>query len=127
MDEVVGVTDTEKAALEARIDELCAENERLRVANASFTGRSIRAGDKMACLEAENAKLRDLMYERAHVYAIQNMTEDELRITATNVMEDNAKLRELLSSYWKAVHCPATPNVPRDYLSEMRELGVELD
>lgn len=45
-------------------------------------------------LLAENAKLRELMYERAHVYAIQNMTEDELRITATNVMEDNAKLRE---------------------------------
>ena len=45
--------------------------------------------------QTENDKLRDLMYERAHVYAIQNMTEDELRITATNVMDDNAKLREL--------------------------------
>lgn len=39
----------------------------------------------------------------------------------------NDRLRELLSSYWKAVHCPATPNVPRDYLAEMRELGVEVD
>lgn len=86
-------------------------------------------GKRLPCerLMAENAKLRELMYERAHVYAIQHMTEDELRITATNVMEDNAKLRELLSSYWKAVHSPATPNVPRDYLAEMRELGVEVD
>lgn len=54
------MTDTEKDTLCARIDELCAEVERLRVANAAFTGRSIRAGDKMACLEAENAKLREL-------------------------------------------------------------------
>lgn len=36
MDEVVGVTDTEKAALEARIDELCVEVERLRQENAKL-------------------------------------------------------------------------------------------
>lgn len=78
-------------------------------------------------LRVANAKLRELMYERAHVYAIQNMTEDELRITATNVMEDNAKLRELFSSYWKRTHSPVGPNVERDYLSEMRQLGIEVD
>ena len=55
------MTDTEREALCKRIDELCQENERLRAANAAFTGRSIRAGDKMACLEAENAKLRELV------------------------------------------------------------------
>ena len=43
---------------------------------------------------AENAKLRELMYERAHKHAIHHMTEDELRITAANVMAENAKLRE---------------------------------
>ena len=56
------MTDTEREALCKRIDELCQENERLRAANAAFTGRSIRAGDKMACLEAENAKLRELLH-----------------------------------------------------------------
>ena len=40
---------------------------------------------------------------------------------------ENAKLRDLLSSYWKAVHCPVTPTVPRDYLTEIRELEVEVD
>ena len=47
-------------------------------------------------LEAENAKLRELMYERAHKHAIHHMTEDELRIMAANVMDENAKLRELV-------------------------------
>ena len=39
---------------------------------------------------------------------------------------ENAKLRELLSSYWKRVHSSAAPNVERDYLAEMRELGIEV-
>lgn len=43
-----------------------------------------------------------------------------------NLRIENAKLRGLLSSYWKAVHCPVTPTVPRDYLTEMRELGIEV-
>lgn len=47
-------------------------------------------------LNAENAKLRDLMYERAHRHAIQHMTEDELRIVATNALDENAELRELV-------------------------------
>lgn len=107
------MTDTEKAALERRIDELCAENEQLRVANAAFTGRSIRAGDKMACLEAENAK-----------FIVKLNAE---HIVRQNVEVENSKLRELLSSYWKAVHSPVTTNVPRDYLKEMRELGIEVE
>ncbi len=40
---------------------------------------------------------------------------------------DNDKLRELFSSYWKAVHSPVTPNVPRNYLAEMQALGVKVD
>lgn len=47
--------------------------------------------------------------------------------TPEEVMDENAKLRKLLLSYWKAVHCPVTPTVPRDYLAEMRELGIEVD
>lgn len=39
---------------------------------------------------------------------------------------ENAKLRELLSSYWKRTHLHITSNVERDYLSELRELGVEV-
>ena len=39
---------------------------------------------------------------------------------------ENAKLRELFSSYWKRVHCPAAPTIERDYLAEMRELGIEV-
>ena len=82
---------------------------------------------------AENAKLRELMYERAHVYAIQNMTEDELRITATNVMEDNAKLRELVMDMYD-FFCvvPDEPHVFKEELDfsvdvwrRMRELGIE--
>ena len=43
-----------------------------------------------------------------------------------DALAENARLRELLSSYWKAVHSSVTPNVPRDYLKEMRELGIEV-
>ena len=52
--------------------------------------------EEYRALVAENARLRDLMYERAHVHAIQHMTEDELRVTAANALDENAKLRELL-------------------------------
>lgn len=47
--------------------------------------------------EVENAKLRELMYSRAHRFALQNMTEDELRIVATNLLEQVNKYRELVS------------------------------
>ena len=40
---------------------------------------------------------------------------------------ENAKLRELISSYWRRTHTPIAPNIERDYLSEMREMGVEVD
>ena len=51
---------------------------------------------------AENARLRELMYERAHKHAIHHMTEDELRITAANVMTENAKLRDERDRMYKA-------------------------
>lgn len=54
---------TATEALERRIDELCAEVERLRGQVASLTGRSIRMADRMDCLNDENAKLRKLMWD----------------------------------------------------------------
>lgn len=100
----------------------------LLLTNATDTIRSLRY--RVRELRAEKAKLRELMYERAHVYAIQNMTEDELRITATNVMEDNAKLRELVAEMFNA--CPMCVNCAHNHLTvgwydRMRELGVEVD
>ena len=83
-------------------------------------------------LRTENAKLRDLMYERAHRHAIQHMTEDELRIVATNVLDENAKLRELVASVWRlfaehgAVHPSDLPEVDA-VRNDMRELGIEVD
>ena len=53
-------------------------------------------GSAVAELRDENARLRDLMYDHARAHAIQHMTEDELRITATNALEENRKLRKLL-------------------------------
>lgn len=53
-------------------------------------------GSAVAELRDENARLRDLMYDRARTHAIQHMSEDELRITAANALEENAKLRELI-------------------------------
>ncbi len=52
---------TATEALERRIDELCAENEKLRQQVASIIDRSFRTADKMDCLNTENAKLRELV------------------------------------------------------------------
>lgn len=62
-------------------------------------------GTELDRLQSENAKLRDLMHERASRRAIDHMTEDELRIWATNLYDrideleaENAKLRESVSN-----------------------------
>lgn len=136
-------------ALCARIDELCAEVERLRAANAAFTGRSIRAGDKMACLEAENAKLREERRE-------YQVTIDSLVDECTDHKDENAMLRELTSElYQQVLHDDAAwhdvraweDSLPSDCLhpirsyddslgkhavapkfeKRMRELGLEAD
>lgn len=102
-----------------------------RMGAADWTDEKKFLIDSLESLESENAKLRDLMYERAHVYAIQHMTEAELRIVATNVMEDNAKLRELVCHlyeyrqlYFKTGIYPTDHGVTEQ---RMRELGVEVD
>lgn len=60
---IQSIRQLEKAlnASTARVDELCAENERLRGLVASLIDRSFRTADKMNCLNAENAKLRGLV------------------------------------------------------------------
>jgi uncharacterized coiled-coil DUF342 family protein len=91
---------------------------------------AMEASDKameIARLKAENDRLRD---ERDHwhveqVHAYGNWEDAYKR--AVELELENAKLRELLSSYWKRVHSPVASNVERDYLAEMRELGVEVD
>lgn len=93
--------------------------------------------EEYRALVAENARLRDLMYGRAHDYAIQHMTEDELRITATNALDENRKLRELVRDYDKMLEVsiigydgPDAPHLGAVYISlrsRMHELGVEVN
>ena len=74
----------------------CFDHQQLALLCANSDRTIDRLGVENNKLKAENAKLRELMYERAHKHAIHHMTEDELRITAANVMAENAKLRELV-------------------------------
>jgi predicted nuclease with TOPRIM domain len=43
------------------IEKLQDENDKLREQVSSLVGRSFRTADKMSCIEAENAKLRELL------------------------------------------------------------------
>ena len=90
----------------ARLREELDERDRFADASKKWMG-------KAAHFEAENARLRSCLTDD-----VEN---------ARLIMAENAKLRELLSSLWKRVHSPVRPNVERDYLSEMRELGVEVN
>lgn len=45
------------------IARLQAENDKLREQVSSLVGRSFRTADKMSCIEADNAKLRELAVE----------------------------------------------------------------
>ena len=54
------MTDTEKDALERRIDELCAENERLRKAKDTMRGDVYEIGAMLVKVKDDNAKLREL-------------------------------------------------------------------
>lgn len=91
------------------------------------------SGSAVAELRDENARLRDIMYDRAHVHATQHMTEDELRITATNALDENAKLRELATGLyrcWQGEECEGCPMQDdggwcvRDI--QLRKLGIEV-
>lgn len=88
--------------------------------------------------KAENVSLRELMYERAHHYALQHMTEDELRIVATNFLEQINKYRELVSvmssEFAEMGRCHETPCGECPVLEEcereealLQELGLVMD
>lgn len=138
------------------------EQERQSEAYKESLRRTLSAQyEKVATLEAENAKLRELAVLQSVIFKhmstcpttdcqvcpvndecdksvyiegvlgiddketswlVQWRSED-----AADVRAENAKLRELLSSYWKRTHSPVGPSVERDYLLELRELGVEVD
>lgn len=69
--------------------------------------------DGIEKLKEENSRLRDLMYSRANKFALQHMTEDELRIVATNLLEQINKYRELVnvmsSEFAEMGRCHETP------------------
>lgn len=147
------MNNNEREALERRIDELCAENERLResavLQSAIFKLRDENAKlQKLAVLQSVISKhmstcpttdcqacpVNEECAESVHLEGLLGIDDKETSWLvqwrskdAADVRAENAKLRELLSSYWKAVHCPVTPTVPRDYLAEMRELGIGVD
>ena len=130
------MTDTEKAALEKRIDELCQENERLREQGA-------RLFDKTLELGTENAKLREQLEYNRQTSRSRLERIDQLK-------DENAKLRELVARMAEAlgIDCEwADPNWckspcvlefecwPESDHTELRcpawaimhELGIEVD
>ena len=117
------MTDTEKAALEARIDELCAEVERLRnqlrdqqdTAEHNFV-RNAREY-KRVC--DENERLRSCLSDGAD--------------NAREIMGENARLRKLVRDMWD-FYCvvPDEPHASKEEIDfsvevwrRMRELGVD--
>lgn len=91
---------------QAERDRLQAENAKLRGQLEGIVGRSFRTADKMACLEAENAKLRQLVrdYDRCTMHADCSRCEYDGKLST---------------------HCPLSPCFSD--IDELRELGVEVD
>ena len=80
------------------IADMLAENAKLRKQLESIVGRSFRTADKMACLEDENDKLRELVED----------------------MLDGIEIRA-------AWHRPPTDEMYEEFAQRARELGVEVD
>ena len=151
------MTDTEKAALCARIDELCAEVERLREENHAIGMAAYEVGYKDASAHYEleycpackniadlqealdeNAKLRE---ERNHwkveqTHAYSNWEDAHKRVIELEA--ENAKLRELVCvmsgefsemSRCSEMPCGECPVKDECAYEErlMRELGIEVD
>ncbi len=118
------MTESERATLCRRIDELCAENERLRQENQSIGMAAYELGRKN--MADENAKLRSMR--------------DVWQENDANLREQCAKLRELVRDYEHctihadcsrceydgklSAHCPFSPCFPDT--GELYELGIEV-
>lgn len=63
------------------IEKLQDENDKLREQVSSLVGRSFRTADKMSCIEAENAKLRELLNYVTPIawYAASERERDRMR------------------------------------------------
>lgn len=97
------MTATEKAALERRIDELCAEVERLRQIADGAANEADRLTHDAAALQIENAKLRELvcwMYDR---------------------------MDESCAAHYTYAPAPISYDLLMQALSRVRELGIEVD
>lgn len=107
------MTDTEKAALCARIDELCAEVERLKEREQNLVTLLRNDCD----IEASWDGLRKFWYI--------GLTEDGclMRDRACKAEAENAKMRELVD-YMTPIALYAASEQERD---RMRVLGVEVD
>lgn len=81
------------------MEKLQDENDRLSEQVSSLVGRSFRTADKMSCIEAENAKLRELIGELFRDFA-------------------NA-------DYELKSRCGRTFMVVTRYLPRLQELGVD--
>lgn len=109
------MTVSEKEALCARIDELCAENERLRQENQSIGMAAYEVGYRNGSIH----------YELEHCPACKNIADLQ------EALDENAKLRELCVKAlewlrWAGgITCP--PEVPDEFADELRELGVEVE
>lgn len=91
----IGRLEQENATLRQQLEDVTVSMGRLEERHAKTFEIGKRWMAKAARFESENTKLRELIYERAHEHAIQHMTEDELRITTANALDENRKLREL--------------------------------
>lgn len=130
------------------IEKLQDENDKLSEQVSSLVGRSFRTADKMSCIEADNAKLReDLEFERSeNGWAREFLnrmgqkcgTEDCPSLVAyvTKLETDNAKLRELVKRMFDRVNyeCRCCSVFCSDWDEDneccvfttlMRELGVD--
>lgn len=81
------MTDTEREALCARIDELCAEVERLRQENQSISMAAYEVGYKNGSVH----------YELEHCPACKNVADLQ------EALDENAKLRELAIGFDKCL------------------------
>ena len=119
------MTDTEKAALERRIDELCSEVEKYRSARDASVDLATKTIDRIKELEAEVEYARQTSQSRLERIDQLKVENAKLRGQYEAVIDDYrsevAKLRELCGYLLPfAESCGAEHPL-------MQELGIEVD